>query len=117
MIYLASPYSHPEPEMVQHRFEAITKIAADMTSRGLCVFSPITYGHTLWQFKKDIPTDWRFWIDICFAYLDISQELWVVCLPGWDQSVGVKAEIERATDKGIPVIYFDETGAIIQETL
>jgi hypothetical protein len=117
MIYLASPYSHPEPEMVQHRFEAITKIAADMTSRGLCVFSPITYGHTLWQFKKDIPTDWRFWIDICFAYLDISQELWVVCLPGWDQSVGVRAEIERATDKGIPVIYFDETGAIIQETL
>lgn len=117
MIYLASPYSHTDPLVIQGRFEAITKIAAEITARGLVAFSPITYGHTLWQFKQDLPTDWRFWIDFCFEYLDLSIEIWVVCLPGWDQSVGVKAEIKRAAETGKKIVYLDETGTPILEKL
>jgi len=117
MVYLASPYSHPDPKVVQERFEAITRIAAEITAQGITAYSPITYGHTLWEFKKDIPTDWRFWIDICFEFLDLSQELWVVCLPGWDQSIGVKAEIERAIERGMKIVYLDEAGIPIKETL
>lgn len=117
MIYLASPYSHPDPAVVQKRFEDITRIAAEINSRGIVAFSPITYGHTLWEFKKDLPTDWKFWRDICFEYLDLSSEIWVVTLPGWKESVGVMAEIKRAEDKRIKITYLDEAGTPILETL
>lgn len=43
IIYLASPYSHPDKDVRELRFIQITEYAAEQVSKGNIVFSPITY--------------------------------------------------------------------------
>ena len=43
MIYLASPYSDPDPAVRQSRFEAACKATAEMLRAGLIVFSPVMW--------------------------------------------------------------------------
>ena len=74
----------------------------------MIVFSPITYGHTLMQFK-DMPGDWNFWASFCFSLLLKSDQL-LVCdsMEGWDISRGVTEEIAFAKDHNIKVSYYSE---------
>jgi Domain of unknown function (DUF1937). len=47
MIYLASPYSHPDPLVREARFDAACRAMADLVHAGQIVFSPIVHGHPL----------------------------------------------------------------------
>lgn len=105
IIYLASPYSNPDPEIREENFRKITKIAAEMAAAGEVVISPITYGHTLVQFHQ-MPTDWEFWQKFCFELLIKCDKMIVCKMDGWDKSRGVDAEIVIARDHGIPIEYY-----------
>ena len=59
MIYLASPYSHPDPAVRERRFRAACSAAAFLLQAGHAVFSPIAHGHVLAE--HGLPTDWSFW--------------------------------------------------------
>jgi hypothetical protein len=59
MIYLASPYSHPDPAVRQERYEAVCQAAAELISRGHIVFSPVAHSHTIATYG--LPGDWEFW--------------------------------------------------------
>jgi hypothetical protein len=104
IVYLASPYSNPSKKIREERFEQISQIAADLNAEGVIAFSPITYGHTLLEFR-DLPTDWNFWKTFCLSFLEHADELWVYQMEGWKDSRGIQAEIEFAEQHGIPVIY------------
>lgn len=45
MIYLASPYSHPDPAVEELRFEAACEAACKLMQQGHHVFSPIAHTH------------------------------------------------------------------------
>jgi len=45
LIYLASPYSHPDPSVRQERYEAACKATAAMMRQGYHVYSPIAATH------------------------------------------------------------------------
>ena len=49
--------------------------------------------------------DWDYedYFDNSQFWLDVSDCMFVT--PGWEKSNGTKREIERATEKGIPVFY------------
>jgi len=108
VIYLASPYSHPEKEVMEENFEKVSQIAADLTSEGYIVFSPITYGHTLLQFRE-MPGDWPFWASFCFSLLVKADNL-IVCdtIEGWDKSRGVDEEMSFARDHGIKIEFLSK---------
>ncbi len=59
MIYLASPYSHPDQAVERLRFEAVCQAAATLMRHGLSIFSPIAHSHPIARFG--LPTDWAFW--------------------------------------------------------
>jgi hypothetical protein len=59
MIYLASPYWHPEPVIRNQRFRAACRATAQMIRQGITVFSPVVYGHAL--VGEGLPGDWSFW--------------------------------------------------------
>ncbi len=101
VIYLASPYTHPDDKVREGNFRKVSQIAADLTAEGYIVFSPITYGHTLIQFR-DMPGDWPFWASFCFSLL-VKADTILVCdtMEGWDKSRGVDEEISFARDHGI----------------
>ncbi len=47
MIYLASPYSHPDPAVREQRFRAACRAAAELIRAGHVVISPVVHGHPM----------------------------------------------------------------------
>jgi hypothetical protein len=109
MIYLASPYSHPDPEVRQARHDAACRCAARLMAGGQVVFSPIAHSHAIAAFLPPVLCmSWGFWKSQDFPLLEKADTLLVLRLDGWEQSVGVAAEIARARELGIPVRWEDE---------
>ncbi len=108
MIYLASPYSHDDPAIREQRFHAVCRETAELMRRGNVVFSPIVHGHPL--VGHGLPTDWPFWERFDREHLRRCNELVVLTLDGWRESVGVAAEIRIASDLGKPVRYLAPEG-------
>lgn len=101
MLYLASPFSHDDPEVREARYKAALAETALMLSSGHNVFSPICYSY---QFERDCGlSDWAFWMRVDLDILSRCGEVHVLMLPGWDVSRGVKAEIEHARKIGKPI--------------
>ena len=101
MMYLASPYSDPDPAVRHHRFREVCRHAARMMREGEMVYSPIAHSHCIARFG--LPIDWGFWEAHSRAMLSRCDSVAVLHLDGWDRSVGVRREIEIATTLGIPV--------------
>lgn len=106
LIFISSPYSNPDDRVRIQNYKDITLYTAKLCSTGIVAFSPIAYGHNLVDFHP-MPTDWEFWKNFCLQFLERSDELWVVKMPGYDRSIGVAEEVQYALDNGIPVKYVD----------
>jgi len=105
-IYLASPYSHPDPEVRHQRFEAVNRAAANLMRRGHVIFSPISHSHIIAR-DHDLPTDWDFWERIDVEFVKRCDELWVLKLNGWEESRGVCHEVDCAKFLDIPVKFIE----------
>ena len=103
MIYLASPYSHPDRAVRELRFREACRAAAKFMRCGQVVFSPIAHGHCICTYG--LPTDWRFWEPFDRHHLERCDEFVVLMIDGWHESVGVQAEIRIAGEFGKPVRY------------
>ncbi len=105
MIYLASPYSHPDPVIREERYRAACRTAAALLREGRSVFSPIAHSHPLTEYG--LPADWTFWKHCDRELLERCDEVLVLLLDGWKDSVGVREEIRIAREMGKPVRYLD----------
>jgi nucleoside 2-deoxyribosyltransferase len=103
MIYLASPYSHPDVRVRERRFEVACRAAAALLRAGVAVFSPIAHSHPIARFG--LPTGWDYWSRLDREYLARCDVLAVLTLVGWRESTGVQAEIALARELGLPVVY------------
>lgn len=106
--YLASPYTHEDPEVREQRSRDVCLIAAILMQRGEVVFSPIAHSHAI---AEALPGDWAvdhdFWKRQDAPYLATCSKLYVAMLPGWDVSRGVAHELAEARARGIPIEYLD----------
>ena len=89
MIYLASPYSADPTE--NHRLTM--HYAARFATDGARIYSPILHWHET-AALTNLPTDAEFWWEQNQHFLSISAALWVLTLPGWRESVGVRQEMD-----------------------
>jgi hypothetical protein len=103
MIYLASPYTHPNPAVREQRFDAACAVAAMLLREGHLVFSPIAHSHPLTRFG--LPLEWDFWERYDRHHLERCESVLVLMLDGWEESRGVQAEIALAQSLGKPVWY------------
>lgn len=112
-IYLASPYSHPDENVRHERYIAARNATATMLRQELFVYSPIVHCHDLVK-SEAMPTDFPFWRDYNFAMLRPADALWVLCIPGWQESKGVMWErvFARKYDKYTRYIDCDLKGFI-----
>lgn len=105
MIFLSCPYSHKDPHVVHTRYARLCEIAgAILKLRKICI-SPNIYGHGIIQYVKDLPSDWEFWKEYCYQFIIRCDEVWVIMMPGWEESTGVQAEIAIAKEHNIPIFY------------
>ena len=108
LVYLASPYSDPDPAVEAGRFRAACRRAARMTEEGLLVFSPIAHSHPICVLGG-CAADFAAWERFDRAMLDCCQRMAVLTLPGWEQSRGVTAEVGIAGAMGLDIEYLDPT--------
>ncbi|WP_341232391.1 DUF1937 family protein [uncultured Methylophaga sp.] len=109
MIYIASPYSHKDPAVMQHRYEKVKEYTAYLMRIGAAAYSPIVHGHDIAR-SHELPTDWEFWKAHCLAMLRKADQMQVLKLPGWQESKGVQAEIEFCRLCGINIYYREMPG-------
>ncbi len=116
LVYLASPYAHPDERIREARYRAAMHFVAesmlapvprrwDVVHR--VFYSPIVHNHPL-ALIYPTPTAWEFWRAIDFPMLERCDRLVVLRLEGWDRSVGVQAEVEHARSLGKPVHHVDD---------
>ena len=71
-------------------------------------FLPITQSHRTRQLRPELlKSSFEFWKEKDFNALDKCDELWVVRMDGWLESIGVQQEIAYAKTLQIPVKYLD----------
>ncbi len=104
-IYLASPYTHKDEQVMIFRYKEALKATARLINIGYLVFSPIAHCHPI-AVAHELERDYNFWQDYSNSFLSHwAEAVNVLCLPGWMESNGVKAEIIKAQETGLPVYY------------
>lgn len=106
LIYLASPYSHPEAEVREARFQDACRAAGALMKAGLNVFSPIAHSHPM-ATLGDVPPVHDCWYGYDLAYLPFCRGMIVLMLPGWCDSKGIYGEVAAANAQGIPVRHYE----------
>jgi hypothetical protein len=126
MIYLASPYTghadsiFPPRALQEFRYQAAKATTALLISRGYRVFSPIVHGHELDTYMEanGFPRPgWEWWMGWSEELLRAADEVWVLCLHGWDESAGVRQEIAIAKLDEIPLRFVNMQGEFLEEEL
>jgi len=108
MIYLASPYSHPDPKVREWRHEKVCRMAGMLMAEGLHIFSPIAHSHVI-AGLAGLPTTWDFWREKDFHMIDLSKALIIYQLEDWNHSVGVLEERGYAIAGGLSVYLLEDT--------
>lgn len=129
MIYVASPYSviPPEwiqagmsqeslakkmPELLEYRYRSVMHYVANRMERaedGESYFSPILYTHNIARIYS-LPKTFEWWAEMNHRYLDVCSEVHVLKMDCWEDSLGVRGEIDYAVKKGISIKYIDWEG-------
>lgn len=104
MIYIASPYSHPDPAVRQRRYEDVCAHVAMRMKAGAVVYSPIAHCHPIAE-RFGLPGHWEFWERFDRAMIERADGVEVLMLEGWQASAGVTAECLIAGELGIPVTH------------
>lgn len=105
LIYLASPYSHPNQSTRELRFYMVCEFAARLANAGHLLFCPIAHTHPMERYG--LPSEWAFWRRFDQPFIDKCDELWVLMLPGWSRSTGVQYEIGQFLDAHKPIKYLE----------
>ena len=104
LIYLAAPYSHPDPWVRQDRAGRITEAAARLIADGWAVFSPISHGVLLVEagtyYGLALDDSAAAWERVNDAMLAAADRVMVLNLEGLFDSVGVRREVALAARLG-----------------
>lgn len=106
MIYLASPYSHPDPLIRKTRFLLAQERCAELLKLNVWVYSPIVHCHEMAE-VFDLPTDFEYWRAYNFDMLRRADGMEVMQIDGWKESAGVKAEFQFARTAGIAIAMYE----------
>jgi hypothetical protein len=96
-VYLASPYSDEQKSTREWRYKQAEVFTARKLAEGITIYSPIVHCHHL-ALGHELPKDFEFWKEHNYNMLKPCQELWVLMIPGWRDSKGVREEIEFAQE-------------------
>lgn len=102
--YLASPYSSPDPEVMNKRYLQVMRHLSWRLSKRLWTYSPIVHCHEMSK-AFGLPKDAIFWQDYNEIMIIASRGIVVLELEGWRESKGISMEIAFAHRKGVPVDY------------
>jgi Domain of unknown function (DUF1937) len=108
--YLGSPYTRYEGGIDQ-AFNDVMIITGELIKAGVSVYSPIVHCHSVRVPGID-PLDYKFWLDNQTGMMKAAYGLIVAQMPGWDESYGVKWELDLFKELDKPIRMLANTNAI-----
>lgn len=91
MIYLASPYTHKDPAVMQYRYECTQQALHYLLERKQWAYSPIVMCHPLAQ-RFTLPVDHTYWLEFDHKMIELLPRFMILRLDGWELSEGIKKE-------------------------
>jgi hypothetical protein len=107
LVYLASPYTHKDKSKWTERFHAAVDCMGWLMNNiknGQYFYSPIAHTHPIAE-RCTLPIEWEFWAHFDECILSRCSEMWILTIPGFTISTGVKAEREICKKFGVPVRF------------
>ena len=95
MIYLASPYSSEDDDLMERRYRLVLEFLAKCAEEHLVIYSPIAHWHPIAKLY-DLPRGEKYWRFNNREMIYLCTQLLVLNLPGWRDSVGVARDIKYA---------------------
>lgn len=109
--YLACPYSDPDPIVRERRYLKVMEATSKLLISGKVVFTPILMTHEL-AIRSKLPYTSDFYDRFNYTFLSNCSKLIVLMLQGWEESIGIKKEVNWARGLRILVEYttFEDIG-------
>lgn len=106
LVYLGSPYTHKNIAQREARFIEVVFCCAWLMNhmKNKCFYSPIANAHPI-ATRCSLPGEWEFWADFDECILSRCDEMWILCIPGWTKSTGVKTERQISEKFNIPIRF------------
>lgn len=98
--YLANPYTHPEPEVMQARMAAVNAILKQYTQLGIPAMAAVAYTALM---QKDDVCPPQGWYHYDLGFLMGCESLTLLKLPGYRHSYGVQLELATANSLGMTI--------------
>ena len=102
--YLATPYSKYS-DGLEAAFVEAAKAAAFLTRHGIGVFSPIAHTHPVAVYGNLDPLDHTIWLPADAPMMAAAVGMVIVKMDGWQESYGIKKEIEAFEAMSKPIEY------------
>lgn len=106
LLYMGTPYSK-YPGGIEIAFRHAAKLAGDLIRNKITVYSPIAHTHPVATYGKINPLDHDMWLPFDAIMMEQSKALIVAKMTGWEESYGLKCEIEHFRKAKKPIIYQD----------
>jgi len=111
MVYLASPFTcYYESNTLKHqierfRYDLITEIGGKLELIYAYAFIlPITMSYNTAKYMN-VSGEFKYWARRDLTYISRSDEVWVVQMEGWEDSIGIREEVKFAQENNITVRY------------
>ena len=105
LYYLASPYTHSNPEIQRARYDAALNAVIKLKALGYTVFSPIVHSCPVAYLTEEYDLD--YWLEVDKIFIRKCDEMIVLNIDGTKESEGVRRELAFARDLGKPVSIYD----------
>lgn len=79
--------------------------AGGLMKQGVPVYSPVAHSHPIATNAKIDPFSHDFWLPVCQPMMEAAYGILVCEMPTWEQSKGIRHEIEWFTANERPVIH------------
>lgn len=105
-IYLASPYSKYKAGQEEAN-RLVSIYAGEIIKAKLPVFCPISHSHAISVATDLAAMDHSIWMPLDFAFTEAAFAMVVCMMDGWDESFGVKKELEYMKAHNKPIYYWE----------
>lgn len=116
MIYVAAPFTSESPVTQSWRHERTCEFVSRMLSQGFHAFSPVCYCLPIAE-RNGWPTDAGRWHQFNMDVLRRCEAMYILQLPGWQNSKGVTIEIKTCVILGMAMVHYDEDFKLVDEYL
>ena len=99
LVYLAAPLGHQDPSIREDRFVSVNRYCGYLIRHRTLVFSPLSLGASL----DDDSISNSAWYALGLQFLARCDEMSILALDGWGNSVGVALETRYARQLRIPI--------------